>query len=534
MITVEKFKQMGMLEQLEALENMKKTKNDHCIVALYDLYTHPLGDDAIDYMVGMTLRELLVENEQETVMGITHENPAIQKICLQICGQRCFASATPVLINLFKKHQDHKMMYETFLAMSKSDSKDFIEIFRNFMGHPKEDVAAIAIGMLGKHQDEASIDPLCRIVENGETDENYKKCDLITGAAIEALGQMPAVRAASFLVSKLHYRNPTGRLLVHQELVKKGKEVIPLFEKIMEEDDIDKKIMAANVLGLIGDKKGGEILILAMDKGVIKDLNVKYAVYEAIGRMQFMKGTIFLMDGFSEQDPLLLTAVMTSLDSQLHPGVTKKLTEMIQKGDQQSQRLVRAIVTAKAMKIFEILYQEHDLAQLFMESIFAVKDQNRIDAFREKLETIDSAEAKKDAKALSEVVVTKGGKRVLVADDSKAMLAFYQTAISGFGLTAVTAENGKDALDILHQGDTFDLILTDMNMPVMDGIEFTRLTRKNPEFRDTPIVMISTESEISQIELAKEAGVDVFLSKPFTQDKLLETIKKQLGSNLDL
>lgn len=530
MITVENFKQMDLLEQLELLENMKKTKNEDCIRELFALYTNPLGDDAIDYMVGMTLRELLVENEQETVSGLTHENPVIQKLCLQICGQRSFASAIPILIDLFRKHQDQKIVYEIFLAMTKSDSREFLEIFRNFMGHSKEDIAAIAIGMLGKHQDETSIDPLCRIVENGETDENYKKCDLITGAAIEALGQMPTEKAAAFLVSKLHYRNPTGRLLVHQALIKKGKEVIPLFERILAENDVDQKIMAANVLGLIGDKKGGELLILAMDKGAIKDLNVKYAVYEAIGRMQFMKGTVFLMDGLSEQDPLLLTAVITSLDSQVNPGVTKKLMEMIREVDPQSQRLVRAIVTAKAMNIFEILYRETDISRLLMESILTVKDQNRIDAFREKLETIDSVDAKKDAKALSEVTVAKGGKRILAADDSKAMLSFYQTVISGSGYAVVTAENGKAALDILNQGETFDLILTDMNMPVMDGIEFTRLARKQPEFRDTPIIMISTESEMSQIELAKEAGVDGFLNKPFTQDKLSETIKKAIGA----
>ena len=94
--------------------------------------------------------------------------------------------------------------------------------------------------------------------------------------------------------------------------------------------------------------------------------------------------------------------------------------------------------------------------------------------------SIDSDAAKKDAAALSRVQVARGEKRILVADDSKAMLAFLQTTISGFGFTAITAENGKDAFDLLNLGGSFDLILTDMNMPVMDGIEFTRLTRKNP------------------------------------------------------
>jgi CheY-like chemotaxis protein len=519
---------MDMQEQLRMLETMKKTNNDDCISALLELYTHPLGDDAIDYMVGMTLRELLVQHEQATVSGLTHENPKIQKLCLQICSRQSFASATPVLLNLLKHQQDGTMFRELLLAAAKSDSKDFLEIFRKIIGHPQEDLAAIAIDVIGRHQDEASFDRLCQIVESGESDENYKVCDLVTGAAMEALGRISSERALSFLVSKIHYRNPTGRLLVHQTLVRKGNEVVPYFASIFEGEDTDQKIMAANVLGLIGDKKGGEILISAMDKGSIRDLNVQYAVYEALGNMQFIKGTVFLMDGLSEQDPLLLTAVMTSLDSQLNPGVVKKLMEWLRKNDQQSRRLVQAIVIAKAMNIFKAVYPENDLAPLLMETIAASQDQDTIDAFREKLAMMDSAAAKKDAAALADITLVRGGKRVLVADDSKAMLAFFRTALSGFGLCVVTAENGKAAMDLISRGESFDLILTDMNMPVMDGIEFTRRTRKHSGTRNIPIIMISTESEMSQVDLAKEAGVNGFLNKPFTSDKLRETIEKYI------
>ncbi|MFH2067743.1 MAG: response regulator [Pseudomonadota bacterium] len=528
MITVETFKQMDMPEQLRMLETMKKMNNEDCISVLLELHTHPLKDDAIDYMVGMTLRELLIQNEQATVSRLTHENPEIQKLCLQICGRQSFASATPVLLDLLKTQQDSTMFRELLMAAAKSESKDFLEIFRKMMSHPQEDLAAIAIDMIGKHQDEASLDRLFQIVENGEIDENYKVCDLVTGAAMEALGRISSKRALSFLVSKIHYRNPTGRLLVHQALVRKGNEAVPYFAAILEGEDTDQKIMAANVLGLIGDKKGGEILISAMDKGDIRDLNIKYAVYEALGNIQFIKGTVFLMDGLSEQDPLLLTAVMTSLDSQLNPGVVKKLMECIRKNDQQSGRLVQAIVTAKAMNIFETIYPENDLAPLLMETIVASQDQDTIDAFREKLVMMDSAATRKDAAALSEITIAKGGKRVLVADDSKAMLAFFRTTLSGFGLTVVTVENGKAAMDLINRGESFDLILTDMNMPVMDGIEFTRRTRKYSGTRNTPIVMISTESEMSQMELANEAGVNGFLNKPFTSDKLRETIEKYI------
>ena len=528
MITVETFKQMEMLEQLETLENIKKTKPEGGISALYDLYTNPIGDDAIDYMVGMTLRELLVEDETATVSGLTHANPQIQKLCLQICGQQSFGAAIPVLLELFRSQKQGEFNHDLFQALAKSGSREFVEIFRDVVNHPEEDMAAIAIDVIGKLQDESSVDRLCRIVAAGETDENYKECGLATGAAIEALGRIPGEKAVSFLVSKLHYRNPTGRLLIHQALVKKGSEVIPKFEAVFAGNDIDDKIMAANVLGMIGDKKGGEILISAMDTGVIQNANVKYAVYEALGYMQFLKGTVFLMDGLLEQDPLLLTAVMTSLDSQLNPGVIKKLFELIRHDEQQGERLIQAIVTSRAMNIFESLYVEADIAKLLIAEIASMKDRILIDMFQEKLTAIGTEAAIQDARVLSGVTVAKGAKTILVVDDSKAMLAFFRATLSGFGLTVVTAENGKRANDLLLLGQHADLIFTDMNMPEMDGIEFTRLTRKNAVTQNTPVVMISTESEMSQVELAKEAGVNGILNKPFTKEKLKETVETYL------
>jgi len=68
-----------------------------------------------------------------------------------------------------------------------------------------------------------------------------------------------------------------------------------------------------------------------------------------------------------------------------------------------------------------------------------------------------------------------------------------------------------------------------MNMPVMDGIEFTKRTRSYPGFENKPIIMATTESESTQVQLAKQAGVTDFISKPFSQEALSNKIKEHLG-----
>jgi len=122
-----------------------------------------------------------------------------------------------------------------------------------------------------------------------------------------------------------------------------------------------------------------------------------------------------------------------------------------------------------------------------------------------------------------------GRRRVLAVDDSKAMLAFYRSALPRLGLAATTADNGQAAWDILETSDPFDCIVADMNMPVMDGIELTRLVRGDMAHAATPILMATTESTGEQVELALRAGVTGFLKKPFTAEALAAELSRLLS-----
>jgi two-component system chemotaxis response regulator CheY len=89
----------------------------------------------------------------------------------------------------------------------------------------------------------------------------------------------------------------------------------------------------------------------------------------------------------------------------------------------------------------------------------------------------------------------------------------------------VTAENGMDGLQKLGL-EQINLILTDMNMPYMDGIEFTKQVRANPDFSDIPIVMLTTEADEEEKQRAYKAGVDDYLVKPATAEQIVDSMKK--------
>ncbi len=118
------------------------------------------------------------------------------------------------------------------------------------------------------------------------------------------------------------------------------------------------------------------------------------------------------------------------------------------------------------------------------------------------------------------------GKKVLIIDDSNTMRKIVTRSLRQAGLdfeTILEAGDGQAALDVLA-GETVDIILSDINMPVMDGIEFLRQKQADPKIKDIPVVMITTEAGADILDEAKSLGAAGSIKKPFTPDQIQETL----------
>ena len=121
--------------------------------------------------------------------------------------------------------------------------------------------------------------------------------------------------------------------------------------------------------------------------------------------------------------------------------------------------------------------------------------------------------------------------RLLIVDDSITMRMIIMRSIRQSGFKAeeiLEARNGREALDIIGSNH-IDIILSDINMPEMDGLEFLKRLRSSPDTRDIPVVMITAEGSESLIEKAEGLGASGFIRKPFTPEsigsKLSEILK---------
>ncbi|BCA54760.1 chemotaxis regulator transmitting signal to flagellar motor component [Nitrospira sp. KM1] len=119
-------------------------------------------------------------------------------------------------------------------------------------------------------------------------------------------------------------------------------------------------------------------------------------------------------------------------------------------------------------------------------------------------------------------------KTALVVDDSPTMRQMVSFTLTNAGFQVVEAEHGKDAVKKVSDGRKMDIVVTDLNMPEMDGITLIKELRKIPVFRFTPILMLTTESAEDKKRSGKEAGATGWIVKPFDPEVLLKTIAKVL------
>ena len=114
---------------------------------------------------------------------------------------------------------------------------------------------------------------------------------------------------------------------------------------------------------------------------------------------------------------------------------------------------------------------------------------------------------------------------ILAVDDSPSMRKMVSFTLTGAGYHVVEAVDGVDAYE-KAQAQTFDLVLTDQNMPRLDGLGLTRKLRDHPQFKTIPILVLTTESSDLMKQAGRAAGATGWLVKPFDPARLLDVIKK--------
>lgn len=120
-------------------------------------------------------------------------------------------------------------------------------------------------------------------------------------------------------------------------------------------------------------------------------------------------------------------------------------------------------------------------------------------------------------------------KHILIVDDSKTVRNLVAFIMKKEGFKVTTAEDGLDGLEKLYS-NSIDLIISDVNMPRMDGFTFIKTVREQDAYKDTPIVVLSTEGQEKDIQQGMNLGANLYLVKPAQPEKMVVNVRMLLGT----
>ncbi len=120
-------------------------------------------------------------------------------------------------------------------------------------------------------------------------------------------------------------------------------------------------------------------------------------------------------------------------------------------------------------------------------------------------------------------------KHILIVDDSKTVRNLVAFIMKKEGFKVTTAEDGLDGLEKLYSAEEVDLIISDVNMPRMDGFTYIKTVREQDAYKDIPIIVLSTEGQEQDIQTGLSLGANLYMVKPAQPEKMVKNIKMLLG-----
>lgn len=538
----ETFRSLDFLDQAQALQELRQRPAAEAVAELRPLFAQPGSDAAAATMVRNALRDTLRTAPELATDGLADTDAAYAALCREVVASERLVSAVPKLIVLGQTTADTGLLHEILTTLASIGSQDALPLLRMHMQHADPVIAALCIQSIGHLRDTHSIASLSDIISAANTEARLAQCDITTWKAIEALGVMADTvpeEALSRLAAFIHHGNPTARRIILANLVNCGEAAISHLAPMLLDAETDNRIMAANAFRDIAHKSAAAPLIYALEHGAAVDANVGFAIYEALGNTPGVKSLVALTDALTkEDDPVTLMAIIQALESLATPVLGKRLSELVtdrlNAQDTRAQRILSTIIAAQATTLFQLLHEDPVIGRILVSLAAKSADPETQRAFVLSLRQCSNDRAEKDMRTLLAAMpdTQQSKPRMLAVDDSTAMRNFYRTHGSAIGLEVTLAEHGQEALDIVETlSGVFDVIVVDMNMPVMDGIQFTEKLRAMSEYATVPVIMATTESGRSQASLARQSGVSAFLAKPFTPEMLQHKLQKLMERN---
>lgn len=459
-----------------------------------------------------TLISHLIAYPEILIRCLTDPSITDKKMMIEIAGELKLEEATPGLIALLAETGDTatiKLIIETLGLIADPES---VNTLTDYLYAADRELIMAAIRALGQVGTSTAMH---RLAERMGTDNELDL--IILGIFAEVQDQISLEKLNDTLRS--HYAHM--RIYAKDELVRIGVKAVPVLIENLKETDSDLLVHTLNVLGEIGDESA-IMPIRTLLNTVPRNPNVRFAAYEALALLPLRKGAYTLAAGLTDSEDHVCTAAARAIDRNFNEILAAGIKNMIRPQSDESRHIVKIIVNAQVDNIFLSLVNEdsfRELALIYLphahrdikNHYIALLRQEGLDDFAGRI-VGDERE---------------GGARVKICavDDSRMILNIYKATLHELGFDPVLFEFPAGALEWLAR-EKPALVLTDLNMPEMSGIDLTKKIRALYPAESLPVIMVTTQSDVQDHEAATEAGVNDILIKPFNAESLRRAMGK--------
>jgi CheY-like chemotaxis protein len=512
-----------VLEHLDAVD--KKTQNR----LLYELsrgdvaFTVPLLNHLLTTQPDLAanlpiIRETLISNliayPEILLTSLANADIADKTLLIETAGELKFEEATSALIVLLGETNNTTTIKLIIENMGLIGDPESINTLTDYLYAADRELIIAAIHALGQIGTNTAMH---RLAERMGTDNELDL--IILGIFADVQDQVSLEKLNDTLRS--HYAHM--RIYAKDELVRIGVKAVPVLIENLKEGNSDLLVHTLNVLGEIGDESA-IMPIRALLNTVPRNPNVRFAAYEALALLPLRKGAYTLAAGLTDSEDHVCTAAARAIDRNFNEILAAGIKNMIRPQTDEARHIVKIIVNAQVDNIFLNLAPEEYFQELALVYLpHAHRDiQNHYIALL-KARGMEVFAAKISGGEREGAVRTK----ICAVDDSRMILNIYKATLHELGFDPILFEFPAGALEWLAKEKPV-LVLTDLNMPEISGIELTKKIRTIYSSEELPVIMVTTQSDVQDHEAAAAAGVNSILIKPFNADSLRNAMGKYI------
>ena len=425
---------------------------------------------------------------------------------INVAGELRFDDAVPALLYLVANSENEAEINHIIETLGLIGDPQAVNTLTDYLYAANRDLIITAVQALGQV---ASPSAMHRLGERMGTDNELDYMILSIFADVQDPTSLEKLNET--LAS--HYAHM--RIYAKQELIRIGSKAVPALIDNLLKDDPDFIIHTLNVLGDIADESAIMPIRKLLGKEP-KDANIRFAAYEALALLPLRKGAYTLTAGLTDKEDHVCVAAARAIDQNYSDILTAGIKNLLRSESDEARHITKIIVNAQVDKVFlslanEEFFQNMSLVYLphthkdTKEHYIALLNENGFEDFARKI--------------TGDVEETGTKLKVVAVDDSRMILNIYKATLHELGFEPVLFEFPAGAIEYFMK-ETAAIMLTDLNMPEISGVQLAAQVRKKYSSKELPIIMVTTQNEVNDNKAAFEVGVDKIIQKPFNAKSL--------------